>query len=128
MKTEFQDILKYRLTKDQGFIDGLYQFPHPKIKNFIFHALVSTMEPWEHVSVTLRPKDKFSKLGINRSPYWPEMCYVKDFFWDKDEVVIQYHPAESDYVSMHPYCLHLWKPIGIVLPVPDPILVGIKKN
>jgi hypothetical protein len=73
-------------------------------------------EPWEHVSVSLP----------NRCPNWPEMCFVKDLFWREDECVIQYHPAASDYVNQHPYCLHLWRPPGIDLPVPPPLLVGVK--
>lgn len=71
---------------------------------------------WEHVSVS----------RIKRTPTWAEMCYVKDMFWDAEDVVLQYHPAKSQHVDNHPYCLHLWRPIGIVLPVPDPRMVGTK--
>jgi hypothetical protein len=42
---------------------------------------------------------------------------------------VQYHPAEKDYVSNHPYCLHIWKPVGVELPVPLPEMVGnVKVN
>ncbi|WP_407397779.1 hypothetical protein [Treponema sp.] len=60
----------------------------------------SSGEGWEHVSVSY-PR---------RTPTWEEMCKVKDFFWNDDETVVQYHPAKSEYVNIHPYCLHLWKP------------------
>ena len=71
---------------------------------------------WEHVSASLP----------NRCPYWQEMCMIKDMFWDKDETVIQFHPAEKDYVNCYPHCLHLWKPIGIELPKPPMSTVGPK--
>jgi hypothetical protein len=25
---------------------------------------------------------------------------------------LQFHPAKADYVSIHPYCLHLWRQVG----------------
>lgn len=69
---------------------------------------------WEHVSAS----------RVDRCPTWEEMCQIKDMFWDKTDCVVQFHPPESEYVNNHPYCLHLWKPIGIALPMPDSILVG----
>lgn len=57
---------------------------------------------WEHVSVSYR----------RRTPTWDEMCKVKDMFWNEDETVVQYHPKKSDYVNLHPYCLHLWRKCG----------------
>lgn len=63
---------------------------------------------WEHVSVS---RD-------DRCPIWAEMCLIKDLFWDDDDVVVQYHPAKKDYVNVHPYCLHLWRPTNQALPVP----------
>ena len=71
---------------------------------------------WEHVSVSRR----------DRCPTWDEMCLVKALFWDDDDCVIQYHPPRSEYVNNHPYCLHLWRPIGVPLPMPPSILVGFK--
>lgn len=80
------------------------------------------MEPdeqkWEHVSVSL----------MYRCPTWEEMCFAKDLFWDAGEMVMQLHPPKSEYVNNHPFCLHLWKPVGIELPAPDSILVGAKRN
>ena len=74
---------------------------------------------WEHCSVT-----------VNRSmtPNWEIMCKVKEVFWDDEDCVIQYHPPKSQYINMHEYCLHLWKPIALEIPVPDPILVGFVKK
>ena len=71
---------------------------------------------WEHVSVSRR----------DRCPTWDEMCQVKEMFWDDEDCVIQYHPPKSEWVNNHPNCLHMWRPIGMDLPRPHPILVGIK--
>ena len=69
---------------------------------------------WEHVSVSTK----------SRCPTWKEMCWVKGLFFEDEEVVIQYHPRKSDYVNMHPYCLHLWRPLTETLPTPPPMAVG----
>lgn len=64
-------------------------------------------EAWEHVSVSLN----------NRCPTWREMKFVKDLFWEQDELVLQFHPPKSDYVNVHEYCLHLWRsPFAVELP------------
>lgn len=70
---------------------------------------------WEHVSISTQ----------TRCPTWEEMCFVKDLFWDEEDCVVQYHPPKSDYINCHPRCLHLWRPIGLEIPRPPKILVGI---
>ena len=55
-----------------------------------------------------------------------EMCQIKALFWDEDDCVIQYHPQSSEHVNNHPNCLHLWRPIGVSLPMPPSIMVGLK--
>ena len=57
---------------------------------------------WEHVSVSYR----------RRCPTWDEMCRVKEMFFNPEEVAVQYHPRESEYVNRHPYCLHIWRKCG----------------
>lgn len=77
-------------------------------------------EPWEHVSVhCYSGKRQFT-------PTWVEMCAVKDMFWDGEDVVIQIHPAKSDYVNNHLNTLHLWRPTQTGLPLPPSITVGFK--
>ncbi len=68
---------------------------------------------WEHVSVS----------HIDKTPSWATMCQVKAWFWGPEEEVFQFHPPESTYVNFHPFCLHLWKPIGVEIPLPDPMMV-----
>lgn len=87
---------------------------------------------YEHVSIVMiniTHSGKTHELG--RCPTWAEMCYVKETFWDDPEdVVIQYHPPKSEYVSNHQNCLHLWRPADkegnpIPIPRPDPRAVGL---
>jgi hypothetical protein len=73
--------------------------------------------PWEHVSVS----------RSDRCPTWAEMCQIKAIFWDEEDCVIQYHPPKSEYVNNHSFCLHLWRPVGLALPMPPSIMVGDKK-
>lgn len=73
---------------------------------------------WEHVSVHA------ARGHQQRTPTWKEMSYVKRLCWDAEDVVIQYHPRESEYVNCHPHVLHLWRPIGVTLPTPDREMVG----
>ena len=75
---------------------------------------------WEHVSVSVQGQRK------KRVPNWAEMCFVKDLWWGAEECVVQFHPPHSEYVSMHNYTLHLWKPHGSALPLPPSLLVGLK--
>ena len=72
---------------------------------------------WEHVSVC--PKN-------GTMPRWDDMCLIKDLFWDEEDCVIQYHPPKSEYVNNVPNCLHLWRPIGLTIPMPPSIFTGIK--
>ncbi len=54
------------------------------------------------------------------------MSFVKRLFWDPEDVVIQYHPAQSEDVHMHDHCLYLWWPVGqeILIPPKEKELVG----
>lgn len=74
---------------------------------------------WEHVSVHANRDD-----GRKRTPTWKEMSYVKRLCWDAEDVVVQFHPRESEYVNCHPNVLHLWRPTEQTIPTPDPLMVG----
>lgn len=69
---------------------------------------------WEHASAS----------WPDRTPTWSEMCRVKDLLWDDGECVLQFHPPKKDYVNHHKYCLHLWQPIGVDIPMPPSLAVG----
>lgn len=104
--------------------NGMFIIPHPRISDYFINCMISDGEGWEHVSVSISS----TKRKVDRCPTWEEMCFVKNCFWNENETVVEYHPAEEDYVNMHPFVLHLWKPIGIELPKPDPEMVGIKNK
>src|SRR3954463_6943988 len=86
---------KYRISTGRFGSDarcgnnGAFVVPGPE-RHKLF-CIVSDQDGWEHVSISLHNKA--------RLPVWTEMCFVKDLFWDEDEVVIQYHPAKADYVN-----------------------------
>ena len=79
-------------------------------------AIASDGLGWDHVSVSTK----------GRTPTWEEMCFVKDLFFDEEESVFQIHPKRSEYVNFHKYCLHLWRPQNVDIPLPSSILVGPK--
>ena len=96
--------------------NGCFMFP-PKVRQGLAHhpawhpihgalmVIASDGGGWEHVSV-----HSFSGLSQELyTPYWEEMCFIKDLFWDIGDVVIQYHPSKENYVNVHPNTLHLWR-------------------
>lgn len=86
--------------------------------------ILSDGDGWEHVSVhgyRLRGAASDPQL---RAPTWKEMSHIKRLCWDAEDVVMQLHPRESEYINCHRYVLHLWRPIGREIPTPPPELVG----
>jgi hypothetical protein len=78
---------------------------------------VSSGLGWEHVSVrAVRSAAKGKQQ--NRIPTWKEMCQVKSACWSDEDVVMQLHPAESNYIDVHPCVLHLWRPVEAAIPTP----------
>lgn len=69
---------------------------------------------WEHVSASLP----------SRTPTWSEMVQIKDLFWKDDETVVQFHPRKEAYINRHPFCLHLWRRIGVETMLPPKELIG----
>ena len=95
--------------------NGIYDIPLSGKKA---RVIATNARGWEHVSVSFD----------DRTPTWEEMCTIKNMFFAPYETVIQFHPAESEYVNHHEYCLHLWKPIDQAIPLPPSELVGFKKK
>lgn len=72
---------------------------------------------WEHVSVST----------ARRCPNWIEMCFVKELFWEDEEMAIQYHVPVSEHINNHPYVLHLWRDTIHPHPrMPPSLAVGVK--
>ena len=90
---------------DAAGCNGAFALKH---KQATLRCIASDGAGWEHVSVSTPI----------RCPRWEEMCFVKAAFWGPEDVVMQLHPGESVYVDFHPYCLHLWRPIGVDIATP----------
>jgi hypothetical protein len=98
---------------------GCFNVPGPHHEVLTIVASCGNRETgvlWEHVSVSTR----------KHVPTWAEMCFAKDLFWDHEETVMQLHPPRSRWVNNHPRCLHLWRPLGIEIPLPPDETVGIR--
>ena len=63
---------------------------------------------WEHVLVSTPV----------RTPTWEEMDYVRQLFWPDEETPVQFHVGGSAKKNLHEHCLHLWRPIGVKIPLP----------
>lgn len=127
MKTINQILKNSSIEKVGGYPDdvpGHYHIKHPKIVQYRFMIVASDGLGWEHVSISIFAIEEKEKFSVHRCPTWEEMCFIKDCFWNETETVVQYHPAKSEHVSVHPYCLHLWRPLEESLPLPNKKMVG----
>lgn len=77
--------------------EGAFQIPF--IRGSL-RVIASTGEGWDHVSVSLE----------RRCPSWDEMKKIKEMFFLDEEEAFQIFPAKKDYVNVHPFCLHWWRP------------------
>ena len=108
------------MASDESYgANGAFLMPSPEAGWELFF-IASDGLGWEHVSV------RADNGKRSRVPTWKEMCAAKDLCWDAEDVVVQFHPPKSEYVNNHPHVLHLWRPIGAVIPLPDSLLVGYK--
>ena len=92
--------LKEFIVDEEGtlaFGGDYYDTASGKQLNFMF----SVQGGWEHLSVSMP----------SRTPTWDQMCKMKDIFFDEEEEAFEYHPKRSEYVNVHPHCLHIWRPI-----------------
>ncbi len=113
---QYRNITDSQLGSDASYgNNGAFNFYYKETEIL---TIASDGMGWEHVSVSLPGKKK--------CPSWEIMCYVKNTFWDSGDIIVQFHPPKSKYINQHEYCLHLWRPIGKEIPIPDSILVGIK--
>lgn len=80
-------------------------------------------EKWEHVSVHAYKGTDGPTLRM-RTPTWKEMSFIKRLCWDSEDVVMQLHPRESEYVNCHQHVLHLWRPVEATIPTPPAWMVG----
>jgi len=120
MRINNDRIEKYRIATGRFASDfsygnnGAFTIRH---KYTVLFVIASDGGGWEHASVHAE------KDGKPRTPTWDDMCFIKDLFWDEEELVLQYHPPRSEYINAHENVLHLWKPIGVEIPLPPRIFV-----
>lgn len=57
---------------------------------------------WLHISISHK----------HRVPTYSEIKEVKSVFIGPNRKGIMVFPQESNYVNIHPYCLHLFSPLG----------------
>lgn len=120
-KLEAWRIRQGEMASPPGSDFGMFRIPGPTGRDLLVMASAgdeATNILWEHVSVSLP----------NRCPNWPEMDFVKGLFWDDEEAVMQLHPPRSRWISNHPYCLHLWRPLRDAIPLPPDIAVGVRTS
>ena len=102
------DILR-RYGSYGGHDTGVFMIPYP-LSGERLKCLAASGEGWDHISVSLDV--------AKRTPTWAEMEYAKRTFFKPNEVVMQLHVAEEDHISVHPYVLHLWRPLKVDIPLP----------
>jgi hypothetical protein len=94
---------------------GVFAFKSPVDAKVVLRVIASSNFGWDHVSVSPNRK---------RCPTWNEMSYIKRQFFEPDEVAVEYHVAERDHLSLHDYCLHLWRSQLTPHPLPPTTMVA----
>lgn len=79
---------------------GRYELFHPK-KGYILiiSGTVKEGKRWVHLSLSRG----------DRVPDWEELKAVKSRFLGDEALAIQVFPPKSQWVNVHPHCLHLWQ-------------------
>jgi hypothetical protein len=83
------------------------------LKGMRLAVVASSGEGWDHVSVSTS----------HRTPNWTEMEFIKRRFFNDDEVAMQLHVPSKDHINIHDFCLHLWRPQYVGIPLPPRIFV-----
>lgn len=118
-----REIEPYRITQGEVASPpqvpyGAFQLPHhnQKHRQELYYGIIcSDGEGWDHVSVQIR---SFSFGQPHRVPTWEEMCHIKSLFFEDEETVMQLHPPKSQWVNVHNFVLHLWRPQKESIPLP----------
>lgn len=114
---------RHRITGEAGETYGSFKVPGPQGMTLLIVASDGKEWPlegpaWEHVSVS-RVRD--GRYGV--TPGWGEMEFVRDLMFEEDELVLQFSVPRDNHINIHPGVLHLWKPIGVVIPLPPSVCV-----
>ena len=81
---------------EEGDIQGAFiiEYGNKRLK-----VISGCSDGWDHVSVSL----------THRCPTWEEMNWIKNRFFEDEEMVIQLHPPRSIYINYGKTVLHLWR-------------------
>lgn len=117
-RDRLKEIKCYGYSSEYQANAGIFNIPTKGVRKGL-HVIASSgsmtgSEGWDHVSISLP----------TRCPDWNEMCMIKDLFFYPDEVCFQLHPAESDNISNHRFCLHIWHNKSKPVPLPPSTMVG----
>lgn len=88
--------------------EGCFRFRYQGNKRNELQVIACAAEGWDHVSVSLK----------KRLPTYKEMRFIKNLFFRADETALEYHVPETDHINIHDYCLHLWRPHDLEIPMP----------
>jgi len=91
---------------------GCFVMPSPH--GVDLRIIAASGEGWDHVSVST----------ALRCPTWAEMEQVKRAFFRDDEAAVQLHVPPKAHISVHPHCLHLWRPHEQAIPMPPEWMVA----
>lgn len=102
--------------------NGLFILPNDKIVGSFFVIWVETEPGFIHMTVTVNRKGH--KGG--RAPNTEELTWVKEQFWDKEDVVVQYFVGAEGYQHINPAIVNLYECTRIFFPVPPSVKAGIE--
>jgi hypothetical protein len=88
---------------------GSFSIPSP-VDGAKMVVIASSDAGWDHVSVSRK----------NRCPNWAEMQHVARLCFRDEETAMQLHVPVAEHINVHPYVLHLWRPLDAEIPMPPP--------
>lgn len=111
-----------RLQRESYF--GAFVFPSP-IDRQDLRCIVSAYRPHDPSEDGSNPPwNQVSVSRKKRTPSWGEMEFIKRKFFQPHEVAMQLHVGESDHLSYHDNCLHIWQPALADIPLPPTWMVA----
>ena len=93
--------------------NGAFFVPARAPSTLKFKVIASAGGGWDHVSVSLPA----------RCPKWSEMELIKRLFFEDDENAMQLHVATNKHINLSQFCLHLWRPHDVEIPLPPVLMV-----
>jgi hypothetical protein len=101
------DAIKSLVTDELAGSNGYFFLPKEgKPDSMYYLCRLVTADGWYCLAINIPTE--------GRTPTWEEQHYVKNFFFDKDDVLASFHPGQQIYLgksgSDNKYWVHLWMP------------------